>query len=71
MTTKIIADTLDIERPTAYRAIDALEDDGVLEDVTGDERNKEFRATEIFEILERPTNVLSRTFSGCAVLGRE
>lgn len=54
VTTKTVADALDIERSTAYRAIDALEDDGVLEDVTGDERNKEFRATEIFEILERP-----------------
>jgi hypothetical protein len=35
-------------------AIDALVDDGVLEEVTGQQRNKEYRAREIFEILERP-----------------
>jgi len=54
VTTKTVADMLDIERSTAYRAIDALEDDGVLEEVTGKDRNQEYRAKEIFEILERP-----------------
>lgn len=54
VTTKTTAEMLDIERSTAYRAIDELEDDGVLEEVTGKERNKEYRAKEIFEILERP-----------------
>jgi len=43
---------LDIERST-YRAIEALVD-GVLEEVTGNQRNKEYRAREIFEVLERP-----------------
>lgn len=45
---------LDVSGPTAYRAIHELEDEGVLEEVTGKERNKEYRAVEIFEILERP-----------------
>ncbi|GAA0681573.1 Fic family protein [Natronoarchaeum mannanilyticum] len=54
VTTNTVADMLDIERSTAYRAIDALEDDGVLEEVTGKDRNQEYRAKEIFEILERP-----------------
>ena len=54
VTTKTVADILDVERSTAYRAIDALEDEGVLEEVTGKERNKEYRAKEIFDILERP-----------------
>ena len=54
VTTKTVAELLDIERSTAYRAIDALEDEGVLEEVTGKQRNKEYRAKEIFEILERP-----------------
>ncbi|WP_222913690.1 Fic family protein [Natrinema sp. SYSU A 869] len=54
VTTKTVAERLDIERSTAYRAIDALEDEGILEEVTGKERNKEYRAKEIFEILERP-----------------
>jgi Fic family protein len=54
VTTKTVAERLDIERSTAYRAIDALQDEGVLEEVTGKQRNKEYRAREIFEILERP-----------------
>lgn len=49
-----VAETLDVTRPTAYRAVNALVEDGVLEEVTGKQRNKEYRATEIFEILERP-----------------
>lgn len=54
VTTKTVAERFDIERSTAYRAIDALENEGVLEEVTGKKRNKEYRAKEIFEILERP-----------------
>ena len=54
VTTKTVADMLDIERSTAYRAIDALEDKGVLEEVTDKQRNKEYRAKEIFDILEQP-----------------
>ena len=48
------AEMLDVERTTAYRAIRTLEAEGVLEEVTGNERYQEFRATEIFAILERP-----------------
>lgn len=47
----------DVEPSTASRAITALEEDGVLEEVTGKARNKEYRAKEIFEILERPPQV--------------
>lgn len=49
-----VSEIVDVTGPTAYRAIHRLESDGVLEEVTGQERNKEYRATEIFEILERP-----------------
>lgn len=41
-------------KPTAYRAIDTLVGEGILEETTGRERNREYRAKEIFEILERP-----------------
>ena len=54
VTTKTVAAMLDIERSTAYRAIADLEADGVLDEVTGKQRNKEYRAKEIFDILERP-----------------
>jgi len=53
MTTQTVAERLDIERSTAYRAIEALETQGVLEEVTGKQRNKEYRAKEIFDILEQ------------------
>lgn len=54
VTTTTVADLFDVEQSTASRAIAALEDEGVLEEVTGKQRNKEYRATEIFEVLERP-----------------
>lgn len=54
VTTNTVADMLDIERSTAYRAIDELVAEGVLEEVTGKQRNKEYRAKEIFAILEQP-----------------
>ncbi|PAU83627.1 filamentation induced by cAMP protein fic [Halorubrum salipaludis] len=54
LTTKTVAKSFDVDHSTASRAIAALEEDGVLEEVTGKARNKEYRAREIFEILERP-----------------
>lgn len=54
VTTKSVADRFDVERSTASRAISELEDEGVLEEVTGQSRNKEYRAKEIFDILEQP-----------------
>jgi Fic family protein len=49
-----VASMLDIERSTAHRAINRLREEGLVEEVTGKERYQEFRAKEIFEILERP-----------------
>jgi Fic family protein len=54
LTIQSVANSLDVERSTASRAIDTLVDEGLLEEVTGNQRNKEYRAREIFEILERP-----------------
>jgi predicted transcriptional regulator len=54
VTTKTVAELFDIERSTAYRAIGNLLNEGVLEEVTGNQRYKEYRAKEIFDILERP-----------------
>ena len=54
VTTKTVADMFDVERSTAYRAVSELENEGILEEVTGKGRNKEYRAREIFEILEQP-----------------
>jgi Fic family protein len=54
VTARMVAEQFDVERSTAYRAIETLQEQGVLKEVTGQQRNREFRATEIFEILERP-----------------
>ncbi|RLM89131.1 Fic family protein [Haloarcula sp. Atlit-7R] len=54
VTARMVAEQFNVEHSTAYRAIETLQEQGVLEEVTGQQRNREFRATEIFEILERP-----------------
>lgn len=54
LTASMAAELLGVTDPTAYRAIDRLVDDDVLEETTGQERYREYRAREIFEILERP-----------------
>jgi predicted HTH transcriptional regulator len=53
VTTRTVAERFGVEQSTASRAITALETESVLEEVTGNRRNKEYRASEIFEILER------------------
>ncbi len=54
LTASMVKEILDVSGPTAYRAIEELVEDGVLEETTGKERNKEYRAKEIFDILENP-----------------
>ena len=54
LTAALVEERLDVSGPTAYRAIDQLVADGLLEETTGNERNREYRAREIFEILEKP-----------------
>ncbi|WP_207589672.1 Fic/DOC family N-terminal domain-containing protein [Halomontanus rarus] len=54
LTAAVVEELLEVTGPTAYRAIDRLEAAGLLEETTGKERNREYRAREIFEILERP-----------------
>ena len=54
VTAQTVAEQFDVEQSTAYRAIESLQNDGVLEEVTGQQRNREYRAREIFEVLERP-----------------
>ncbi|MEA5385996.1 Fic family protein [Haloarculaceae archaeon H-GB11] len=54
LTAPLVEEELDVSSPTAYRAIGQLVQDGVLEETTGQERNKEYRAKEVFDILEKP-----------------
>jgi Fic family protein len=46
-----LVDYLDVSRRTAYKIVDDLEADGLLEEVTGKERGKEYKAVEVFDIL--------------------
>ena len=43
---------LDVSRRTAYKIVDDLESDGIIEEVTGKERGKEYKAVEVFDILD-------------------
>ena len=54
VTARTVGERFDVARSTAHRAIQELQEEGVLAEVTGQQRNREYRAKEIFEILERP-----------------
>ncbi|WP_029601878.1 Fic family protein [Halococcus hamelinensis] len=54
VTSKTVQRLFGVKQPTASRVINDLVDEGILEEVTGKGRNKEYRAREIFEILEQP-----------------
>jgi len=47
------ADLIDMSYPAANKAVDRLEADGLLEERTGQERYREFQATDVLEILNR------------------
>lgn len=49
-----ITDRFDVSRQTAYNAIEELESDGIVIEVTGKQRNREYKAIDVFNILERP-----------------
>lgn len=47
-----VARQFDVSRQTAYNAIRELESDGLVVETTGQQRNREYKAVDIFEILE-------------------
>jgi Fic family protein len=52
------AEWIDVEYSTANRLVGRLEDDGVLEELTGKSRNRFYRATEVFEVINEPIDQL-------------
>ena len=52
------ADWLDVEYSTANRLVGQLEKDGILEELTGKNRNRFYRASEVFEIINKPIDQL-------------
>jgi Fic family protein len=53
-----VQEWLDVSRDTAHRLVNRLEADGVLEELTGKQRNQFYRAQEIFEIIDLPIGTL-------------
>ena len=51
-TAPALVEYLDVSRRTAYKVVDDLEADGLIEEVTGKERGKEYKAVDVFDILE-------------------
>lgn len=49
---------LDVSHDTANRLVNRLEDDGVLEELTGKQRNRFFRAREVFDVISKPISQL-------------
>lgn len=54
VTTNDVADLLDVTTQTARTAIRELEDQNVLRETTGKERYQEYKAVDIFSVLDRP-----------------
>lgn len=51
-------DILEMTYNAANNAVGKLESDGVLEEITGNSRNRVFRAQEVFEIIQKPADEL-------------
>lgn len=49
---------LDMTYHTANAAVGTLEDDGVLEEITGQQRNRVYRAKEVFDVIQKPVGEL-------------
>jgi Fic family protein len=47
------ADLIEMSYPAANDAVDRLETDGVIEELTGQDRYREFRASEVLDVLNR------------------
>jgi Fic family protein len=52
-----VAETLDVSHQSATRYVEALEQAGVLHEITGQARNRVYRANEILETIEAPLEV--------------
>lgn len=52
------SDLLDVTYQTANTAVARLEEDDVLEEITGNQQNRVFRAAEVMDIVERPARTL-------------
>lgn len=49
--------------PAVNNAVQELERDGILEEITGKERNRVYRATEIYDIISKPLDEIEGTYT--------
>jgi Fic family protein len=61
LTVNEASELLDMTYGAANNAVSKLEDDGVLEEITGQSRNRVFRAREVFRIIQKPVDELEYT----------
>lgn len=59
VTVPLAQDMLDCTYPTANKAVKQLEADGVLDEVTGYDRNRRFHAVDVFDIMEAPPSTVA------------
>jgi len=57
-TVREASERIDVVYQTANNAVETLESDDVVEEITGNDQNRVFRAAEIMDIVERPANQL-------------
>lgn len=57
-TVREASERIDVVYQTANNAVERLESDGVVAEMTGNEQNRVFRAAEIMDIVERPAKEL-------------
>ncbi|MDS0477201.1 Fic family protein [Natrinema sp. 1APR25-10V2] len=57
-TVREASEQIDVVYQTANNAVERLEADGVVAEITGNEQNRVFRAEEIMDIVERPAKAL-------------
>lgn len=57
-TVREASERLDVVYGTANNAVERLESDGIVEEITGNSQNRVFRAVEIMDVVERPAHEL-------------
>lgn len=59
VTVPLVSELLDCTYPTANRAVEQLEADGLLEEVTGYDRNRKYHAVDVFAIMDAPPSTVA------------
>lgn len=58
LTANRVTELLDCSPPTAYRALEELEERGIVTEVTGNQRNQRYHCTDVLAVMDAPPSVL-------------